>query len=176
MAGSRSSRRDSWVAALSLLAVLVLYFAIPVRTDDAPWRLALNLVLSLTSAGVIALITVRELAAGDRRERHHLRGLQLFLLFELALVVFALTYYALSVYSEDQMAGLETRLDALYFTATTMATVGYGDIHPIGQLARAVTTLHLAFNVLFVAVFARLLVSYIGRRHAPDGSQKDSAS
>ena len=56
-------------------------------------------------------------------------------LVEVAMVTFALAYYTMAIHSQTQMSGIHTRLDALYFSATTTTTVGYGDIHSIGQLA-----------------------------------------
>ncbi|MDR6863323.1 Na+/H+-dicarboxylate symporter [Phycicoccus sp. 3266] len=58
-----------------------------------------------------------------------------------------------------QMVGIRTRLDALYFTLSTTATVGYGDIHPTGQLARAVASGHILFNVLLLGAVARLVTA-----------------
>ena len=84
-------------------------------------------------------------------------------MFEFVLLIFALTYYALSVYSHREMAGIHTRLDALYFTTTTMATVGFGDIHPVGQLARGITTIHVGFDVLFAAALVRLINVRVSR-------------
>jgi hypothetical protein len=49
-----------------------------------------------------------------------------------------------------QFVGLDTRLDALYFVGVTMATVGYGDIHPSGQLARAVLLVQLVYTLVFL--------------------------
>jgi hypothetical protein len=83
--------------------------------------------------------------------------LQLLMLLELVTTLFALAYYGLSVHRPDEMVGVGTRLDALYFTVSILATVGLGDIHPEGQLARAVATVHIAFDVAFIALFARLL-------------------
>jgi hypothetical protein len=43
----------------------------------------------------------------------------------------------LNLVDTEQVSGLNTRTDALYFTLVTMATVGFGDIHAEGQFARA---------------------------------------
>ena len=47
----------------------------------------------------------------------------------LVLVAFALFYYTLEVHASSQMGGLRTRIDALYCSAITMTTVGYGGVH-----------------------------------------------
>ncbi|QNN54771.1 hypothetical protein H9L09_02065 [Nocardioides mesophilus] len=89
--------------------------------------------------------------------------LRLVLLVEVVMIGFALLYFNLAVNLDGQMVGIHTRLDALYFTATTMTTTGFGDVHAAGQLARGVTTVHLVFDVLFVAILARLASNLIGR-------------
>ena len=63
-----------------------------------------------------------------------------------------------------QMADVNTKVDALYFTATTLSTVGYGDAHAVGQLARVIVTLQLVFDLAFIAVALRLLSSVASRR------------
>ncbi len=52
-----------------------------------------------------------------------------------------------------------SRLDALYFTVTTLATVGFGDITPTSDVARAVTTVQMVMGVVLLGVGVRLLVS-----------------
>ncbi|MFD7642379.1 potassium channel family protein [Kitasatospora sp. NPDC059795] len=66
-----------------------------------------------------------------------------------ALVVFAGAYLAMSK-QPGELEGLNTKIDALYFTVITMATVGYGDIHPAGQVARVVVMLQLLYTVVFL--------------------------
>ncbi|MFJ8626544.1 ion channel [Kitasatospora sp. NPDC093550] len=74
-------------------------------------------------------------------------------LISLALTVFSATYYVLGSHKAE-FAGLETRLDALYFTVVTLATVGYGDITPSGQTARFVVVLQIGYNFVFLAAAA----------------------
>ena len=57
----------------------------------------------------------------------------------------------------DQFAQLQTRLDALYFTMATAATVGYGDVHAVGQTARALVLVQMVFNVVFIGTAVALL-------------------
>lgn len=61
----------------------------------------------------------------------------------LFLSLFALLYVAMS--TSDPLAFSEplSRVDGLYFTSTTLATVGFGDITPKSDLARAVVTVQM---------------------------------
>ncbi|MFH9353438.1 potassium channel family protein [Kitasatospora sp. NPDC017646] len=89
-----------------------------------------------------------------------------FLIF-LAMTIFSASYYAMGRHKAE-FAGLETRLDALYFTVVTMSTVGYGDITPSGQTARLVVVLQIGYNFVFLAAAAgttsRAVRSNIERR------------
>ena len=66
----------------------------------------------------------------------------------------------------DQFVGLDTKLDAVYFTVTTLSTVGYGDVHAVGQAGRLAVTLQIVFNLTFLAVAVRVLVGAAQRRLA----------
>lgn len=158
------SWRNSWlVGMVNLAAVLVLFFGVPVPTETpAPGRAA-SIVLTTLGAAVVGLVVLREFRRHQRSDAVALSGLHLFLLMEVVLVGFSLAYYVLAQGS-GQFSGLETRLDALYYTATTMTTVGYGDIHPTGQVARAVVTANLGFNVVFLAAFATLAARRLQER------------
>ena len=51
--------------------------------------------------------------------------------------------------------------DLLYFSFTTLTTVGYGDIAPVSQIARVLANLEAIVGVMFPAVFiARLVGMY----------------
>jgi hypothetical protein len=155
----RPARRHGWQAGLgNLLAVLVLFFAVPVRTDMSAARLVVSALVSLVAVGVMGffILRVSTVDSGQLRLRP-LRPVHLILALEIVLVVFALLYYTIATNTEGQITGISTRVDALYFTAVTMATVGFGDIHADGQAARALVTVQIVFNVGFVAAFAGVL-------------------
>ncbi len=75
------------------------------------------------------------------------------LVIALTIVVlgFAFGFYLMSQRDPTQIVGLETRLDALYFTMTTLLTVGYGDIHAAGQGGRLLVLIVMFFNIVIVA-------------------------
>jgi voltage-gated potassium channel Kch len=139
-----------------LVAVLVLYFVLPVENDSSMVRLISNIVIVLGCLAVAIAVIYRQFVRLAKGEALSMTGLQLLVVFEAVLVLFALTYFGFS-HRPGEMSGLKTRVDALYFSATTMTTVGYGDIHAAGQLARVVTTIQLVFDIVFIAAFARLL-------------------
>ena len=139
----RSASKDLLVTVAVALGLLVLYFTVPLsQRDGTDWWM---LVLTGAAFVVFAAAVLRMIA----------RGAGLFRLLTLLLtvvVVIALGFYALAINRPDEIAGLETRIDALYFTLTTMTTTGYGDIHATGQLARVLVSLVFVFNLVFLGM------------------------
>jgi hypothetical protein len=79
-------------------------------------------------------------------------------------VLFSMTFYILSQHQPSQVDGLHTRVDALYFTASTLLTIGYGDIHAAGQAARVLILVQMLFDVVFVAGAAGVLTQQMRTR------------
>lgn len=75
-------------------------------------------------------------------------------------ILFAVTYLEVSELP-DQITGMNTALDAVYFTMTTLLTIGFGDIAAEGQLARAVVLTQMLFTILVLSSSVRLLTSLI---------------
>jgi hypothetical protein len=134
------------------VAVLTIFFVVPVDPERAPLGVLAGALLSLVSLVGVVLIVFREVRSARRR----LSGWQLALALEIALVVFSFAYYLLATNDPGEFTGLATRLDALYFSTATAATVGYGDVHPTGQLARGIVTVHMVFNIVFIAAVVNL--------------------
>ena len=74
----------------------------------------------------------------------------------IGIVVFALADFTVATLHDGQFVGLETRTDALYFTLATLLTVGFGDVHAAGQLARALVSIQMVFNVLMLATAGQI--------------------
>ena len=155
-----------WAGFGNLLAVLAFYFVVPLDADRPTTVLVVGALAALVAVGAVAGIVVREARSLATGSGGGLKGLHLVLTLEVVLVGFALVYFLLAV-KAGEMTGIRTRLDALYFSAVTTTTVGFGDITPVGQLARAVVTAHLVFNVAFVAAITSLIRGHLQRTTDP---------
>jgi hypothetical protein len=156
--------------AVNLAGVLVLYFAVPVRAEASAVRVVGGVALTAAGLVVVGWIVVREVRAVASGRQQALGARQLLLLLEFVFVLFALAFYVLDVHGEGQVAGLSTRIDALYYSASTMTTAGFGDVHATGQAARALATMQLLFNAVFIALLVRLLA-----RSTRVGQARDAA-
>ena len=152
--------RSGWLRpAAALVGVVVLYFTVPGRVDWSDSAFVLSVFAMMTGTVVLAwAITshVRRQLSGDADDLQ-----SLVMLLALVLVVFAFGFYALERTDPGQVVGLSTRIDAFYFTLATMATVGYGDVHAAGQVARAVVAAQMIFNIIFVGALAAVLTGRV---------------
>jgi voltage-gated potassium channel len=62
-----------------------------------------------------------------------------------------------------------TFAESLYFSIVTMATVGYGDIVPASDAARALAALQVVLGVLLLLVGFSEIFSYTRERQRPRG-------
>lgn len=150
---------------LGVLGMLAVYYGVPVSTETSTARMVFSVLLSLLGVAALAWAIVVQLRRQllSRSEDIH----TLVMLMPLVAFVFALAFFVLEKQNPGQLSGLATRTDSLYFTLSTLTTVGYGDIHADGQLARGLVTLQLAFNAVFVGALASTVVSTVRRRRAP---------
>ncbi|HET6668321.1 MAG TPA: potassium channel family protein [Intrasporangium sp.] len=153
----RATARD-WLSTIATIAAMVaLYFILPLGTGDHPLSLAVATSLAIATVLVLAfLISRRVVRILEGSTDVGLPGLVI--LLAATIVAFATAYFLLTRSDPTQVTGLDTRLDALYFTLTTMGTIGYGDIYPAGQAARAIACFQFVFNAIFVAGLVRAIL------------------
>ena len=77
----------------------------------------------------------------------------------LLVLVFAMIYCA--IYTADPTSFSEpmSNSTSVYFTVTTLATVGYGDVHAVTQSARWVVTIQMILNLTLVVALGRVLLA-----------------
>lgn len=149
----RLFKRRWFLATLNLVVVLTLYFLAPIEPGLSSANVAFRTLMTLGAIGLLGFVIVR---ANRTQASAGLTMFRLILVLEVVMLLFALLYFTLAINGPDQIRGITTKLDALYFTTTTITTTGYGDITPVGQFARAVVTLNLIFNVVFLGAVASL--------------------
>jgi len=151
---TRAHARRSLVRSGALVIVLVVGFCLVPLRGDRWWIGAVTGVVAII--GTVPL-TVRRVQAVRVAEQPVVVAMEAIILLVTMLVLgFSAVYFSMDAH-QDQFEGLATRLDAVYYTVTTTATVGYGDIHPVGQPARAVVTAHMLLNLAFVGIVVRVL-------------------
>lgn len=79
----------------------------------------------------------------------------------LFLVAFAGAYYAMGVADPTWFSESMSKLDALYFTVTVFATVGFGDITATAAPSRAVVTLQMALGLVVLGLGVRLILGAV---------------
>ncbi len=81
----------------------------------------------------------------------------------LFLVLFAGTYFVMGGISEANFSEPLTRTDALYFTVTVFATVGFGDIVATTEGARVVVMGQMVAGIVIIGLGARIIVDAVKR-------------
>ena len=142
--------RPAW----SSVGLVVAYYAFPMDWSDSPAVIGLNLALTACGLGLLAWMMVLELQRVRQGRAGRSVGI-LALMLILLVMSFSFTFYLVNRLDPAQVSGLGTRTDALYFTLSTMTTVGYGDVHAEGQLARVLVCGLIVFNIVVVASLVR---------------------
>lgn len=151
------SRRSEWLQTLgAVVGMLGVYFIVPFGQDDDPLPLAVAIALSVGAVLIlVVMVSRRILRVLEGTSSEGLPGLLTVLV--LVVVAFSAAYFLLARAEPGEVAGLDTRLDSLYFTLSTTVTVGYGDIHPVGQAARGIACIQFAFNAILVTGLVRAI-------------------
>ena len=161
---------------LTITALLVLYAVIPVPGH----RHSLGLTLVVALAGLIGLsyafFTLAERARRSTDQDVSVR-LEAVVAVLYAFIVFSSLVYLAIASDKGQFTGLNTRVDALYFTMSTIATVGFGDVHATGEVARAVVTVQIFLDLIIVGLVARIILPSVvdARQRARAAAGSDPA-
>ncbi|MCD0484470.1 potassium channel family protein [Streptacidiphilus sp. ASG 303] len=176
--GVPGGRTSPWLVLRSLassaatVAMLVaLYSIAPLDTPVDAWT-ALALVAGLLVFGAVVALQVRAIVHADHPRLRAIQALSC--VIPLFLLLFSATYFMIARSTPDSFTERLGRTDALYFTITVFATVGFGDIAPVTADARIATTVQMVLDVLLVGVIAKVLLGAVQiglrRRGAQTGS------
>ncbi len=145
---------------LTAAVVLLFYFEAPLAREEraSAW---LALTVGLVVVAVVVGVQVRRIARSSRPVTQAAEALTLSAL--LFLSVFAGIYFTLQANQPGSFSTPLTKLDAMYFTVTVFATVGFGDITATSETARAVVTVQMVVDLIFIGVAIRVLMAVTKR-------------
>jgi voltage-gated potassium channel len=158
-------------AVITLLFVVlatVVYFLIPVPhlRHESTWAFVFS--GGSLALAVLILLGIRKLL----RESASARARGLVVLVCCAVLFFAWANVTLAGIP-GEFSDLHTKTDSVYFSVSTLATVGFGDVHAAGQLARAAVTMEMLFNLVFLGTALTFVTGAIRQRvqtrHGPGG-------
>ncbi|QJW37692.1 potassium channel family protein [Cellulosimicrobium protaetiae] len=142
------------LTAASVTACLIVYYCVPLPADDA--KPVVQVVVF--GAGVVLLCAL--LALQVRRQLRAWETPSVRVQSVMGLLLPVVTFFALAYYlMADQFEGIENRTDALYFAVVTLGTVGYGDVHPVGEAAKVVVMVQIALDLVVVGVLVSIATS-----------------
>jgi voltage-gated potassium channel len=150
---------------LTSAGMLVLYFVLPLDRSFSVGTL-FALAGGVVATGALVAWQVRSIL----RSRHPaLRAVEnIALSLPLFLLLFAAAYAVLSGSEPAAFTEPLNRVDCLYFVVTVFATVGFGDISAVSELARVLVTVQMVGDLLLIGLVLRVFVTAVdrGRRRA----------
>ena len=163
------------IRALAVTTVLVaLYYLAPLdRIDRVP--LGVSLAVALL---VLLAVTIWQIRAITRAAHPRVRAIEaLAATVPLFLLLFAATYFLMA---QDDAANFSTqtltRNDAVYFTITIFATVGFGDITATSESARLLVSAQMILDLLILGLGIQMFVGAIQRGRTRQAADPDAAT
>jgi voltage-gated potassium channel len=157
-AGRRAVAGTVLHSVLTTAVLLVVYYQAPL---DRPLDgiTALLFVLGLLLFGVVVAYDVRGILRSEQPRLRAIRALGVAV--PLLLVVFAANYCIIAAQDSGSFTEPLSRTDSIYFTVTVFATVGFGDIAPVTELARIMVTVQMVVGLITVGLVAKLVLGAV---------------
>lgn len=137
------------------LGMFLLYVVVPIPGTSG----AAALIGMVAGLALFVVLVGWQLHTIVRAEHPVLRAVEVVVFaLPMLVVIFAFTFLTISRADPQSFSEPLGRVDAMYFTVSTMATVGFGDITPASPGARIVVTFQMLFDLALLAGLVRLLV------------------
>lgn len=153
-------------AVASAVALVTVYYLLPFSSFTAGTAAAVLITGLLVLTGLI-VVQVRSVVLSRFPGLRAIEAIAVSV--PLFLLLFAGTYVVMARLSVNDFSEPMTRTDALYFTVTTFATVGFGDITPRSELARLVVTGQVIGDLVTIGLGVRVISGAVrrGRQQRP---------
>ena len=153
-------------ALASTVGLVAIYYLLPLDRTSIPVAVGM-LAFGLLALGGLVAFQVRSIIRATYPALRAVGALATSV--PLFLLLFAGTYFVMGGISEGNFNEPLTRTDALYFTVTVFATVGFGDIVATTQGARVVVMGQMVAGIVIIGLGARIIVDAVkrGQRRQP---------
>ncbi|QKW33085.1 two pore domain potassium channel family protein [Actinomadura sp. NAK00032] len=146
--------------ALTTAFLLAAYFVAPL---NRAFTVLSGVVLGAVLA-VLAVVVWWQARAIVRHPAPRLRAVEaLMTSAALFLVAFSTSYCLMGNGVSSEFSERLTHVDALYFTMTVFSSVGFGDIVPVSQAARVLTTVQMVGDLVFLGLAAKVFLEAMRR-------------
>jgi voltage-gated potassium channel len=156
----------------STVGLVALYYLIPLDPSSVSVSVG-QLVVGLLALVALVVFQVRSIANATYPALRAVGALATSV--PLFLLLFAGTYYVMGRISEASFSEPLTRTDALYFTVTVFATVGFGDITATTEAARILVMGQMIAGVVIIGLGARIIVDAVKRGQSRQPAQASDA-
>jgi hypothetical protein len=137
------------------VAFVLLYALIPVAGKSGA-RAIIGLTIGLIVFGAVIIHQVRAILVADHPGLQAVEAVAVSV--PLVIVLFAFTYLALSENDPTNFSEPLDHVSAFYFTVTTLATVGYGDITPETPAAQIIVSIQMLLDFLVLVAVLRVVM------------------
>jgi len=138
---------------LTATVMFVGYFVLPLRRPAGT-----GIVVLVVGVLVLALVLAWQIRAIVGSPFPRLRAFETLTIgVPLLLIIFASAYFVISAGDPGTFSQQMDKVGALYFTITVFATVGFGDITPVGDLPRILVSLQMIVDLLVFGLVAKLI-------------------
>jgi hypothetical protein len=161
------------VVALSIAGVAVATSFVGIATDT-------RTALVISGAAMLVLLAMSPAVIARRLKDFTRIGLEtVFAALCIYLIIgmfFSVLYQLIGNLHPDDFfvqAGVPTTMDSMYFSFTTLTTLGYGDLTPAGDIGRMLAITEALFGQIYLVTVVALIVSNLGRRRSRQAKSAD---
>ena len=136
----------------------IIVFMLTLVPDAPDGRILLPLTVAVIAVALYIWFFKRQLSSVYKARFPTLRAAEaLVLVAGMFLALFSMIYVMISLSDPSSFTEELSPFNSYYFSLTVLATVGFGDITPTTTLARSVTMIQMALDLVFIAVLIRVI-------------------